>query len=89
MKIIVQWLLTKSLLDKILKWYKNNYDYINTYTLYSTGESVEEERNGGFIVSPSLEYYSLGYDNKNIKFLGGEVTFGDNWKANRAGRLEK
>ena len=52
-----------------------------------TGEVKEEEETEGFIVSPSLEYYLLSSYNKNIKFLGGEVTFGDNWKANQKGRL--
>ena len=79
----------KKVVNDGVEWIVIYYDNFVTYTLHSTGETVQEERNGGFIVSPSLEYYSLGYDNKNIKFLGGEVTFGDNWKANRQGRLQK
>ena len=79
----------KKVVNDGVEWIVIYYDSIYTYTLASTGEIVEEERNGGFIVSPSLEYYSLGYDDKNIKFLGGEVTFGDNWKANRQGRLDE
>lgn len=71
------------------EWIIIYYDRFMTSSDYVTGETVEKEENGGFIVSPSLEYYSLGYDDKNIKFLGGEVTLGDNWKNNRVGRLKE
>ena len=69
----------------------HNKDFTTKYGSINTicEAFVEEERNGGFIVSPSLEYYSLGYDDKNIKFLGGDVTFGDYWKSNLQGRLQE
>lgn len=74
-------------IDWIIIYYKK----FITYNDYSTGQCIqkEEEQSKGFIVSPSLEYYFMGSDDKNIKFLGGDVTFGDYWKSNLQGRLQE
>ena len=74
-----------------IEWTIIYYDRITTYIDYTTGQGIEkeEEKSGGYIVSPSLEYYYIGSDDKNIKFLGGEVTFGYDWKTNLEGRLKE
>ena len=74
-----------------IEWTIIYYNRFMTYVDYRTGQGIEKEKeeSSGYIVSPSLEYYYTGSDDKNIKFLGGEVTFGDDWKTNLQGRLKE
>ena len=74
-----------------INWIIIYYEEFRTYNDFRTGQCIEkvEELSQGYIVSPSLEYYYMGYDDKNIKFVGGKVTFGDYWKTNRRGRLQE
>ena len=57
--------------------------------VFGSDEKTTKENNGGFLVSPSLEYYLFGHNDKRIKYLDGELTLNDNWQRNRDGRLKE
>lgn len=53
------------------------------------GSAIETEKRGGFLVNPSLEYYRVPDDDKDICYKDGKLIMSDNWKTNREGRLQE